>query len=114
MAFWLGAALYPMIEVAWRGRTHPAMSAAGGVSLWLLSRLSCLAGDRPLWQQSLLGGLMITGVEYGVGRLCNRQYQIWDYRRAPVNIQGQICLPYTAAWCGLSYAALGAMKLLRR
>ena len=112
--FVLGAAVYPLIEVAWRGRTHPAMSLTGGLCLWMLSRLSRTAADRPLWQQALLGGLMITGVEYGVGRLCNRRYQIWDYRRMPFNLRGQICLPFTLAWCGLSAVALGGMRMLRR
>ena len=114
MTFVLGAVAYPLLEMLWRGRTHPSMSLTGGLCLWMLSRLSRTAADRPLWQQSLLGGLMITGVEYGVGKLCNRRYQIWDYRRAPLNVQGQICLPYTAAWCALSYAALGVMKRLSR
>ena len=30
-AFLAGAAAYPMVELAWRGRTHPAMALAGGV-----------------------------------------------------------------------------------
>ena len=65
---------------------------------------------RPLWQLALLGGLGITGIEYVIGRIFNRRYRVWDYRRMPMNVQGQICLPYTLAWCALSAAALGIMR----
>ena len=70
--------------------------------------------DRPLWQQALLGGLAITGIEYGIGRVFNRRFRVWDYRRMPLNVRGQICLPYTAVWCGLSAAAIAAIRLMRR
>ena len=59
--------------------------------LWSLHRTG---KDRPVWQQALLGGLMITGIEYAVGKVFNRHYQVWDYRRTPMNLQGQICVPY--------------------
>ena len=64
------------------------------------------------WQQALAGGMMITGVEYALGLAFNRRHQIWDYRRMPLNLGGQICLPFTLAWCGLSALALGGMRLL--
>ena len=56
-AFLAGAAAYPMVELAWRGRTHPAMALAGGVSLSMLRGLSRVQKSRPLWQQALLGVL---------------------------------------------------------
>ena len=110
--FWTGAIFYPLIELAWRGRTHPAMALAGGMSMKLLHFLQ--KTNRPLWQRSLLGGLMITGIEYAFGRVFNRRYRIWDYRQMPLNIQGQICLPYTLAWCALSTAAFGLMHYSSR
>lgn len=112
-AFLAGAAAYPMMELAWRGRTHPAMALAGGASLAMLRSLSRMQKGRPLWQQALLGGLMITGVEYAFGLVFNRRHQIWDYRRMPGNVRGQICLPFTLAWCGLSALALSGMRMLR-
>ena len=72
-AFLAGAAAYPMVELAWRGRTHPAMALAGGVSLAVLRGVSRMQKGRPLWQQALLGGLMITGVEYAFGLIFNRR-----------------------------------------
>lgn len=107
-AFLLGAVGYPLIELAYRRRTHPTMALAGGISAVILRRIS--KTDRPLWQQALLGGLMITGIEYAIGRVFNRRHHIWDYRHMPLNVQGQICLPFTLAWCGLSAAAIRLFK----
>ena len=108
--FCIGAAGYPLIELGWRGRTHPAMALAGGLSLCALRRIGRMMKGRPLWQPTLLGGLTITGIEYAAGRFFNRRYQIWDYRRVPLNVQGQICIPYTATWCLISAAALRCMR----
>lgn len=109
MAFWFGAIGYPLIELAYRRRTHPSMALAGGLATVVLRRIG--KTNRPLWQQALLGGLAITGIEYGFGMIFNRRYRVWDYRRTPLNLQGQICLPFTLAWCGLSAAALSVFRL---
>lgn len=108
MMFWIGAIGYPLIELAYRRRTHPSMALAGGLAALGLRQIS--KTDRPLWQQALLGGLMITGVEYAIGRIFNRRYRIWDYRKMPVNVQGQICLPYTLAWCALSAVVIPCFR----
>ena len=111
--FLLGAAGYPLLEIAFRGRTHVTMSLAGGLSALWLRRVARVHQGRPLWQQALLGGLGITGIEYAFGKAFNRRFRIWNYRRTPLNIQGQICLPFTLVWCGLSAAVLGAMRMGR-
>ena len=112
MSFLLGAVGYPLIELAYRRRTHPTMALAGGVSALILRRIS--KTDRPLWQQALLGGLAITAIEYAVGKTFNRRYHIWDYRFTPLNVQGQICLPFTLAWCGMSAAVILLFRLWDR
>lgn len=108
MFFWIGAAVYPLMELAYRGRTHPSMSLAGGIGAAVLRKISRM--DAPVWQLAAMGGMAITGIEYAVGKLFNRRYQVWDYRKTPLNYQGQICLPFTLAWCALS---AGAIALLR-
>ena len=108
--FWIGALGYPLIELAWRRRTHPAMALAGGLSAVTLKAIAKRLHMRPLWQQALTGGLAITGIEFALGRIWNRRYRIWDYRRMPLNVQGQVCLPFTAAWCVLSAGVLALMK----
>ncbi|MEG2951559.1 MAG: hypothetical protein RR946_12745, partial [Clostridia bacterium] len=85
---------------------------AGGLSLSALHRIHHAQKSRPLLAQALLGGLWITGIELGVGLVFNRHYGIWDYRKTPLNLQGQICIPFTLAWCALSTAALCGMRLM--
>lgn len=109
--FLLGSAGYPVIELCWRRRTHPAMALAGGLSLCALKMLHESSKNRPLWQASLLGGVMITGIEYLIGSCWNQHYRIWDYRRQPLQFRGQICLGYSLAWCALSAIALSLFRL---
>ena len=103
--FLTGAVGYPMLEILWRRRTHPSMALAGGLSMMLLHRLS--KKDKPgMLLKSMMGGAGITAIEYAVGLIWNRKHQVWDYRRMPMNIKGQVCLPFSLVWCGLSGVVL--------
>ena len=106
--FLIGAIGYPLLEMAWRGRTHRAMALAGGASMVLIRRIA-RTRIRPA-AGSLLCGVGITAIEYACGRIWNRDFHIWDYRRVPLNLRGQICLPYTALWCCLSRVILHCMR----
>ena len=108
-SFILGGVGYPLLELIYRRRTHPAMALAGGLALCGLRVIHRREKGRPLWRRALLGGALITGVEYAIGRCLNRRYQIWDYRGSLMNIRGQVCLPFFLVWCGLSAAALWVM-----
>lgn len=108
-AFLFGSAAYPLLEVLYRRRTHPAMALAGGMSMCALLLIHRNANRLPLWGQALLGGGCILALEYGIGKLWNRKYQIWDYRKTPLNFQGQVCLPFFGLWCALSAAVLAWM-----
>ncbi|HIU20408.1 MAG TPA: hypothetical protein IAC48_10125 [Candidatus Limiplasma stercoravium] len=109
LSFCAGAIGYPVLEMLWRGRTHPSMALAGGLSMALLHGLE--RRRQSLWRTALAGGLAITGVEYVLGRLFNREYDIWDYRGLPLNLRGQVCAPYALAWCGLSALTIMGMRL---
>lgn len=105
--FALGAIGYPLLELATRRRTHYSMALAGGLSTLLIRRL-----QRTSWRhmtQAALCGVGITAIEYACGCIWNRDFRVWDYRRIPLNWRGQICLPYTLLWCGLSAALLKAL-----
>ena len=110
--FIIGSVGYPLLELLYRRRTHPAMALAGGLSLCALRAIHLRSSKRPLWQAAIGGGLCITGIEYVIGRALNRRHQIWDYRAMPCQYRGQVCLPFFAVWCGLSAAALGVMRRL--
>ena len=105
--FALGAIGYPLLELATRRRTHYSMALAGGLSMLLIHRLR-RSSMRPV-TKAILCGAGITAIEYACGRVWNRDYRVWDYRRVPLNWRGQVCLPYTLLWCGLSAAMLKAM-----
>ncbi len=109
----LGAAAYPLIELAWRGRTAPSMAAAGGTGMVMLNQINKRMRHRPLWQKSLVGGAAITAMEYMFGRMVNRRHQVWDYSTMPFHVSGQICPQYAALWCLLTlpvFAALGQKR----
>ncbi len=110
----LGAAAYPLMEMAWRGRTAPSMAAAGGTAVLLLDGINRTMRRRPLWQRSLAGGAAITALEYVLGRTVNRRRQIWDYSGLPLHVNGQICPQYAAMWCLLSLPALAALNRIKR
>ena len=94
--FLMGAVGYPLLEIACRGRTHPSMALAGGLSCLAIHRIGRLTAPLPV--RAALSGLGVTGIEAACGLIWNRRYQVWDYRGLPLNWHGQICLPYTLLW----------------
>ena len=109
-AFLCGMIGYPALELLYRRRTHPAMALAGGIGLAGLTAVYPLTRRWPLWKAGLLGGAGITLMEYRLGRRFNRRYQIWDYRKLPLNVRGQVCPQFSAVWWGISVAVLGVMR----
>ncbi len=53
-----------------------------------------------LWQKCFWGAVIITGTEFIFGMFFNRKFNmaVWDYSALPLNILGQICLPFSALW----------------
>lgn len=107
-SFLIGAVGYPLLELAWRGRTHTSMALAGGLSTMLIHRIGKTRLSLPA--KALLCGVGITGIEAGCGFIWNRRHQVWDYRHMPLNWQGQVCLPFSLVWCGLAAACLQVEK----
>lgn len=59
----------------------------------------------PLLLKCFLGDLIITAVELIFGLIFNLKYhmQVWDYSNMPLNLLGQICLPFSILWFALSF-----------
>jgi len=114
LLFAAGAALYPLLETLWRGHSHWTMSLAGGLCLPLLWRIH-LGKKRTLRQKCILGSCLITGVEFLFGCICNKWLRlgVWDYSHLPLNLMGQICLPFTALWFLLCIPVFSLLKRLR-
>ena len=74
----------------------------------LLGRLK----HAPPWVKAVAGAGIITAVELTTGLLANRQYTVWDYRNAPLNFLGQICLPYSLLWMPVALAGAEIYRFL--
>jgi len=108
-----GGSVYVTVELLWRGRSHPGMFALGGLCFYLLGLFDELAPGTPLAAQAVLGGTLVTVLELVFGLLWNRGRRIWDYSGKPLNLRGQICLPYFTAWIALAAAAVPLDDALR-
>ena len=108
MLFGIGGSAYMGLELLWRGWSHGSMFLAGGSCFLLLGRIDRSKLSLPA--KALAGAAVITSVEYAAGLLFNRNYAVWDYREQPMNVQGQICLPFSLLWVPVG---LGGMYLYR-
>lgn len=68
--------------------------------------------DMDFLLQVLFCTLFITTGEYVVGILWNQNYEIWDYRKMPFNLDGQICLIFTLLWALISAIAIPLLDLI--
>lgn len=110
--FYLGGCTYVGLELLWRGRSHGSMFAAGGLCFLLLGWLNRARPRLPLPIRAVVGALLITMVELGIGLAVNRNYTVWDYRGNPGNFLGQICPLFTLLWIPVSVAAMFLYELL--
>jgi Predicted membrane protein len=113
--FIIGAAVYSVCEICWRGYTHWTMTFAGGFCLICIYLSSNKYPDRMLWLQCAEGCLTITAIEFIIGYIVNIQlkWNVWDYTDIPFNIMGQVCLSYMAVWFIMSIPAVFICRLLR-
>ncbi len=104
--FLLGGSAYVFIEVAYRGHSHITMFFAGG--LCLVGIAMCDRLNLPLLGKLILGGALITSVEFVFGVVLNIMLGmgVWDYSSRFGNIMGQVCPAYSLAWVALSLPAV--------
>ena len=112
--FYLGGCAYMGLELLWRGRSHGSMFIAGGTCFLLIGQLNQVRPRLPLPLRAAVGAGIVTMVELGIGLLCNRNFEVWDYREQAGNFLGQICPAFTVLWIPVSLLALGLHSLLSR
>ena len=100
------------LELLWRGWSHGSMFLAGGSCFLLLGNLQIMRPRLSLPARALVGAGIITLVEYTAGLLFNRQYDVWDYRKMPMNLHGQVCLPFCLLWLPIGVGAMYLYELL--
>lgn len=112
--FALGAAVYPVVELVWRGRTHWTMSLTGGLCTLLIHLCNRRMKSSGLAARCGAGCAVITLTEFAVGCVVNRMlgWNVWDYSGAPLNILGQICPLYCGFWFVLSLPVLAISSWL--
>ena len=116
MIYLIGSIGYSGIEILWRGFTHWTMAVTGGICFLLLYRLNfrCL---RDHWAvKCLKGSAIITGVEFIVGCIVNRQlhWNVWDYSDSFGNVLGQVCPLYSILWFFLCIPVFKLATSLKR
>ena len=109
----LGGAIYTVLETVYRGHTHWTMFIAGGVSFVMLYLIS-LHITAPLMIRAVMGGLVITCVEFAFGSVVNivLGWNVWDYSDREFNILGQVWPGASAVWIALSVPAMGLCRVL--
>ena len=110
--FALGGCSYMGLELLWRGWSHGSMFLAGGSCFLLLGKLNNAKPQLPFLVRAAVGAGIITMVEYAAGLLVNRDYTVWDYRNTPLNLHGQICLPFCLLWLPIGVGGMYLYSLL--
>lgn len=114
--FLTGCFIYSLLEISSRGFTHWTMTLTGGIILTILYEMFTGLRSVPLWQKCILGSLIITSVEFTVGVIVNiiLGWNVWNYSDMPLNILGQICLPFTVLWFFLCIPAGLVCGIIRK
>lgn len=112
----IGGTTYFGIEMLWRGHSHWTMALVGGICFVLIGAINeYLPWELGMVQQAFTGAGIVTCVELIAGLILNiwLKLGIWDYSNMPLNLWGQICLPFFFAWVVLSVIAIVIDDYLR-
>lgn len=107
---------YCMIELLWRGYTHWSMFLLAGVCGLVIGGLNeYVAWEIPFWIQDFIGTAIALLLEFVFGCVLNLwlKLNIWDYSNLPLNLLGQICLPFALVWAVLTAVAIVLDDYLR-
>lgn len=113
VVFGLGAGAYGLIEVLYKGDTHPSMLVAGGICFLAMERIAHRLPKIPFLGKCLMSGAVVTGVELAFGCVFNLilKMDVWDYSHLPLNLAGQICPLFTLLWSALAVVGLPLSRM---
>lgn len=116
LLFGIGGALYGIIEILWRGHTHPSMISAGGICFVLFSKIGEKLQNTGLFFKAFIGSAVITFIELIFGLFFNviLKKNVWDYSKMPFNFFGQICALYSFFWFILSLIGIPFANFCKR
>ncbi len=112
----LGGAGYTVVELLWRGRSHPSMFVVGGLCFTVIGRIHTRLAHRPAILRCGLCSAAISAVELVSGCILNRWLGlgVWDYSGMRFHILGQVSLVYSLLWVGLSWLAWPLYRFCHR
>lgn len=103
--FLIGGAGYALLEILWRGYTHPSMAIVGGVCLLAICFVNKRFRSKKRIFRAFICAASVTAIEFVTGEIINvaLKLNVWNYSYMPFNIGGQVCLGYSLLWLILSY-----------
>ena len=107
---------YGLIEILWRGYTHPSMVIVGGSCGLLIGLLNEKNKKMNLLLQMVEGMVIVTVLEFVSGIILNLclGLNVWDYSNMRFNLLGQVCPQFCIAWFFLSYFVIRIDDFLRQ
>ena len=115
--FLLCGSIYCILEILFKGAergTHWTMFLLAGISgvCFIDGLNNIFTYEMDFLLQIFICAICITLEEYIVGITFNCNYSIWDYRNMPLNLDGQICLPFFFIWCGISTISIPLLDFI--
>ena len=88
----------------------------GGICLCLINHICCgVLEDNTYSAGAWRGGHHHRGgAGAGLVLNCLLGFDIWDYSNVPLNLLGQVCLPYSFLWMGISLPAMACASCAGR
>lgn len=114
VAFLAGGNLYCIIELLYRARTHYSMFFCAGFAVIILLHIFASTKDIGFLKFALIASAVITALEFVFGIIFNiiLKMNVWDYSNVPMNILGQICIPFSLIWFGFGIILYFIFKLI--
>jgi len=109
LKIFLGGSIYFVLEILFRGYSHWSMFLLGGLCFLVCGLINSYLGpDVSFTKKMVLCMIAITILEFITGVIVNgiMGWQIWDYSNMPLQIFGQICVPFMLLWYVISFPAL--------
>lgn len=105
----LGGSIYYLLEIGFRGFSHWSMFVLGGAALCFCTFQGVMMGwTEPLWIQVVRSVIFVTALEFITGIIVNKYLKlaVWDYSDQPLQLWGQICVPFMILFSGLILLAI--------
>ena len=111
-----GGSLYCVLELIWRGRTHPSMALCGGLCFLFIYLINDNLRGASIIKQGLISCIFITIVELCCGFIVNicMGLDVWDYSAISYNLLGQICLPFSIIWFLISIPCIYISRVFKK